>query len=352
MRIGFDAKRYFNNITGLGNYSRWLIDNLNNQIPQSIFLFHSGKSFDQKKDFNIITPKYSLLKAIWRSWLVTKNLKKEKIDIYHGLSNEIPFGIHKTGIKSVVTIHDLINKRYPENYQLIDRWIYDLKLRYAQKYADVIITVSEQTKKDIVKYYNTNETKIKVIPIGIAQRQIKPVESPSPYILCVSSFTKRKNLKALVQAFKSIEDKDIKLKIVGSYGETANEIQSLAKKDPRIELHFNISNEELNDLYTKCQFCVYPSLFEGFGIPILEAFSYGKAIATSNISSMPEVGKDAALYFNPNDPNHIREAIIQLMDNDTRNEHVKKIPTTLKSFDNHVLINAYKSVYSKLMTTI
>lgn len=352
MRIGFDAKRYFNNITGLGNYSRWLIDNLNNQIPQSIFLFHSGKSFDQKKDFNIITPKYSLLKAIWRSWLVTKNLKKEKIDIYHGLSNEIPFGIHKTGIKSVVTIHDLINKRYPENYQLIDRWIYDLKLRYAQKYADVIITVSEQTKKDIVKYYNTNETKIKVIPIGIAQRQIKPVESPSPYILCVSSFTKRKNLKALVQAFKSIEDKDIKLKIVGSYGETANEIQSLAKKDPRIELHFNISNEELNDLYTKCQFCVYPSLFEGFGIPILEAFSYGKAIATSNISSMPEVGKDAALYFNPNDPNHIREAIIQLMDNDTRYEYVKKIPTTLKSFDNHVLINAYKSVYSKLMTTI
>ena len=352
MRIGFDAKRYFNNITGLGNYSRWLIDNLNNQIPQSIFLFHSDKSFYQKKDFNVITPRYSLLKAIWRSWLVTKNLKKDKIDIYHGLSNEIPFGIHKTGIKSVVTIHDLINKRYPENYQLIDRWIYDLKLRYAQKYADVIITVSEQTKKDIVKYYNTNETKIKVIPIGIAQRQIKPIESPSPYILCVSSFTKRKNLKALVQAFKSIEDKDIKLKIVGSYGETANEIQSLAKKDPRIELHFNISNEELNDLYTKCQFCVYPSLFEGFGIPILEAFSYGKAIATSNISSMPEVGKDAALYFNPNDPNHIREAIIQLMDNDTRYEYVKKIPTTLKSFDNHVLINAYKSVYSKLMTTI
>jgi glycosyltransferase involved in cell wall biosynthesis len=352
MRIGFDAKRYFNNITGLGNYSRWLIDNLNNQIPQSIFLFHSDKSFYQKKDFNVITPRYSLLKAIWRSWLVTKNLKKDKIDIYHGLSNEIPFGIHKTGIKSVVTIHDLINKRYPENYQLIDRWIYDLKLRYAQKYADVIITVSEQTKKDIVKYYNTNETKIKVIPIGIAQRQIKPVESPSPYILCVSSFTKRKNLKALVQAFKSIEDKNIKLKIVGSYGETANEIQSLAKKDPRIELHFNISNEELNDLYTKCQFCVYPSVFEGFGIPILEAFSYGKAIATSNISSMPEVGKDAALYFNPNDPNHIREAIIQLMDNDTRYEYVKKIPTTLKSFDNHVLINAYKSVYSKLMTTI
>ena len=352
MRIGFDAKRYFNNITGLGNYSRWLIDNLNYQIPQSIFLFHSDKSFDQKKDFNVITPKYSLLKAIWRSWLVIKKLKKEKIDIYHGLSNEIPFGIHRTGIKSVVTIHDLINKRYPENYKLIDRWIYDLKLRYAQKHADLIITVSEQTKRDIIRYYNTDQSKIKVIPIGIAQRQTKLVESSSPYILCVSSFTKRKNLKALVQAFKSIEDKSINLKIVGSYGETANEIQILAKKDPRIELLFNISNEKLDDLYTKCQFCVYPSLFEGFGIPILEAFSYGKAIVTSNVSSMPEVGKDAALYFDPEDPKSICEAITSLMNENKRNEYVKRIPNTLKYFDNKMLINAYKLTYEELMTTI
>ena len=352
MRIGFDAKRYFNNITGLGNYSRWLIDNLNYQIPQSVFLFHSDKSFDQKKEFNVITPKYSLLKAIWRSWLITRKLKKEKIDIYHGLSNEIPFGIHRTGIKSVVTIHDLINKRYPENYKLIDRWIYDLKLRYAQKHADLIITVSEQTKRDIIRYYNTDQSKIKVIPIGIAQRQTKLVESSSPYILCVSSFTKRKNLKALVQAFKSIEDKSINLKIVGSYGETANEIQVLAKKDPRIELLFNISNEKLDDLYTKCQFCVYPSLFEGFGIPILEAFSYGKAIVTSNVSSMPEVGKDAALYFDPEDCKSICEAITSLMNENKRNEYVKRIPNTLKYFDNKVLINAYKLTYKELMTTI
>ena len=96
MRIGFDAKRYFNNFTGLGNYSRWLINNLNDQIPQSIFLFHSKKLKESKDNKTVITPKIPILKAIWRSWFVVRNLKKEKINIYHGLSNELPFGIHKT----------------------------------------------------------------------------------------------------------------------------------------------------------------------------------------------------------------------------------------------------------------
>ncbi|MDB3868878.1 glycosyltransferase family 4 protein [Bacteroidia bacterium] len=352
MKIGFDAKRYFNNITGLGNYSRWLIDNLNKKIPQSIFLFHTDRPPIDSENLTVFTPKYNLLRSLWRSWSVTRKLKKERIDIYHGLSNEIPFGIHKTEIKSIVTIHDLINKRYPENYPLIDRWVYNLKLSYAQKHADVIITVSEQTKKDIIHYYNTDETKIKVIPIGMSRSKTKSEQSSVPYILCVSSFTKRKNLKALVHAFKSIESKNVNLKIAGSQGDTSQDIIKLAQDDPRIELHFNISDEQLDNLYTKCQFCIYPSLFEGFGIPILEAFSYGKTIATSNVSSMPEVGKDAAMYFNPKDSISIRKSILHLMDDDVRNNFENKIPNTLKSFDSEVLINAYKSVYIELMTTI
>ena len=352
MKIGFDAKRYFNNITGLGNYSRWLIKNLNKQLPKSIFLFHTEPKFINTENLTVFNPKYYLLKSLWRSWSVIRKLKKERIDIYHGLSNEIPFGIHKTGIKSIVTIHDLINKRYPNNYKLIDRWVYNLKLSYAQKHADVIITVSDQTKKDIIHYYNTNETKIKVIPIGMTKRKIKSEQPSTPYILCVSSFTKRKNLKALVRAFKFIKSKDINLKIAGSQGDTSQQIIKLAEDDPRIELHFNISDEQLDKLYIKCQFCIYPSLFEGFGIPILEAFSYGKTIATSNISSMPEVGKDAAMYFNPRDSNSIRMSILQLMDDDIRNSYENKIPNTIKSFDSKVLINTYKSIYSELMTTL
>ena len=87
MRIGFDAKRYFNNFTGLGNYSRWLIDNLNDQIPQSIVLFHTKKQNEYNDDILVITPEIPLLKSFWRSWLIVRNLKKEKINIYHGLSN-------------------------------------------------------------------------------------------------------------------------------------------------------------------------------------------------------------------------------------------------------------------------
>ena len=352
MRIGFDAKRYFNNFTGLGNYSRWLINNLNDQIPQSIFLFHSKKLKESKDNKTVITPKIPILKAIWRSWFVVRNLKKEKINIYHGLSNELPFGIHKTDIKTVVTIHDLINKRYPENYALIDRWVYDIKLRYAQKHADIIITVSEQTKKDIIHFYKTDKSKIRVIPIGLLKKKISPKKAEKPYILCVSSFTKRKNIRSLLEAFKAIDSEKINLKVVGSHGNTSNEMISLAKKDPRVQLQFNVSNKNLNELYTKCEFCIYPSLFEGFGIPILEAFSFGKTIATSNISSMPEVGKKAAIYFDPKDHSSIRQAIIKLMDKDIRNEFEKKIPATLQLFDSNKLIDKYKSTYDELMTTI
>ena len=352
MRIGYDAKRYFNNVTGLGNYSRWLIDNLNNQIPQSIRLFHTKHQKEYKGDLTIISPKYSLFKALWRSWLIIRDLRKEKIDIYHGLSNELPFGIHKTRVKTVVTIHDLINKRYPENYAPIDRWIYDVKLRYAQKHADLIITVSEQTKKDIIQYYKTDKSKIKVIPIGISKQKTPSIKPSKPYILCVSSFTKRKNISSLLKAFKTIESEDITLKVVGSQGDTSDEIVHLAKKDSRVKLQFNVSNEELNELYSKCQFCIYPSLFEGFGIPILEAFSFGKTIATSNVSSMPEVGKDAAIYFDPKDHHSISQGILQLMDHNIREKYEKKIPKTLQLFNSDKLINDYKSTYNELMTTI
>lgn len=352
MRIGFDAKRYFNNFTGLGNYSRWLINNLNDQIPQSIVLFHTKKQNEYNEDISVITPEIPLLKSIWRSWLIVRNLKKEKIDIYHGLSNELPFGIHKTSIKTVVTIHDLINKRYPENYAPIDRWIYDIKLRYAQKHADVIITVSEQTKKDIINYYKTDESKIRVIPIGISKKKTSTKKSDKPYILCVSSFTKRKNIRTLLEAFESIKSKKITLKVVGSHGNTSKEIIRLAKKDLRVELQFNVSNEKLNELYRNCEFCIYPSLFEGFGIPILEAFSFGKTIATSNISSMPEVGKNAAMYFDPKNHLSVRQAILQLMNQDIREEFEKKIPKTLQLFDSNKLIETYKSTYDELMTTI
>jgi hypothetical protein len=155
MNIAFDAKRAFSNSTGLGNYSRTLISSLSEFFPEHEYFLCTPKL---SKRFNVdtlnhvyaVTPQHfpsSAFTAAWRSSWVKKDLQQLKIDLYHGLSNEIPIGIEKTGIKSVVTIHDLIFERFPDQYNRIDVQIYRKKYRYACKHADKIIAISEQTKK-------------------------------------------------------------------------------------------------------------------------------------------------------------------------------------------------------------
>ena len=169
MKIGFDAKRLFNNYTGLGNYSRTLVKNYAQSSTNSINLYttHSNNNketeifYDENKFFLHITK--SLIKSLWRSCGIVKQLKKDKIKIFHGLSNELPIGIKNSGVKSIVTIHDLIFKIYPKTYPLFDRFIYDFKFKHACKTADKIIAISEQTKKDIIRFYNIPENKIEVV---------------------------------------------------------------------------------------------------------------------------------------------------------------------------------------------
>ena len=175
----------------------------------------------QFSKFNTVSPSgiYKFLKRLWRSKSIVKDIRTNNIDVYHGLSNELPFGIDKLETKTVVTIHDLINKRYPQHYSFIDRIIYHKKVSYAQKIADKIIVPSQQTKDDLVYFFKTEEKKIKVIPLSIPQKQLSQASKvKSKYILCVSSFTKRKNLENLVIAFNEIETADVKLIVAGKKG--------------------------------------------------------------------------------------------------------------------------------------
>ncbi|HWR32568.1 MAG TPA: glycosyltransferase, partial [Chitinophagaceae bacterium] len=169
MNIGFDAKRAYHNQTGLGHYSRNLLTALSDYYPQhKYYLFnpeHSTLFRPVAENIHEIQPTsffHKMMTSAWRSSWVKKDLKKFDIKLYHGLSHEIPIGIHKTGIKSVVTIHDLIHERYPEQYNAIDVKIYRKKFRYACAHADKIIAISGQTKKDIVEFYKTTEDKITV----------------------------------------------------------------------------------------------------------------------------------------------------------------------------------------------
>ena len=174
MRIGFDAKRAFFNNTGLGNYSRATINALCRMLPEDDHFLYTplkGKHtiYSPPENATVRLPSTiwgSQLKSYWRTYGLAKQLAKEKIDIYHGLSNEIPVGIERTGVKSIVTIHDLIFMRLPHLYSPLDRRIYEKKVRNAVRNADRLIAISRQTKEDLRELFGADEEKIRVLYQG------------------------------------------------------------------------------------------------------------------------------------------------------------------------------------------
>jgi len=152
LRIGYDGKRAANNLTGLGNYSRSLIEHLAEQYPENQYLVYSPKlksakqidNFFKKDNIELKLPKDTHF--LWRTLNVVKDLLRDNVQIFHGLSHEIPFYIEHTPIKSVVTIHDLIFLRFPEYYKFIDRKLYEWKSKSACKRADRIIAISEKNE--------------------------------------------------------------------------------------------------------------------------------------------------------------------------------------------------------------
>src|SRR5688572_16701041 len=161
MKIAFDAKRALNNSTGLGNHARILLNALMRDFPENEYLLFSPKARDEffhqlNGNFKIIFPEAKLQKVfhpLWRSFGINQRLEKEKPNVYHGLSNEIPIRNPKSGIRNVVTIHDFIFLKHTEQYPFFDRQIYKLKTKYAANHADKIIAVSNETKNDLMEFY-------------------------------------------------------------------------------------------------------------------------------------------------------------------------------------------------------
>ncbi|MFC2086728.1 glycosyltransferase family 4 protein [Bacteroidota bacterium] len=325
MKIGFDAKRAFFNYTGLGNYSRLIIHALFNNYPEHQYFLFTPKTKrainflaeEQKEKLEIIKPEKrfgKILKSYWRSVLVTNRIAKLKLDIYHGLSNELPFNINEANTKSIVSIHDLIFLRFPEYYKAVDREIYDKKSRESCKNANKIIAVSEQTKKDIIEYYSVSEEKIKVIyqccdPIfqtTPTEEQFNKVkekyELPDQYILYVGTIEERKRLLNVVKSI--YEGKiDTPLVVIGMPTKYLKKVVNYICHNLIENIIFlkNVPNEDLPAIYQMAQVFIYPSIFEGFGIPVLEAATSRVPVITSKGSCLEESGGPSSLYINPDD---------------------------------------------------
>lgn len=339
MRIGFDAKRALNNATGLGNYSRILLNALMRQYPEHEYLLFSPRTREELYHnlygkSSIIAPGNTWNRTFhpwWRSLSIVDQLRTNRVDLYHGLSNELPLNIYRTGIPSVVTIHDLIFLKHREQYPFIDRKIYEFKTRRAAEQAKRVIAVSQETKRDLMKFYKTPEEKITVIHPAVepafytpaATEQITALKAkynlPEKYLLHVSAFFPRKNHKKIIEAFDLIHERVPEdLILVGSAGTQKEILQLLIsqkKSGKRIRMMEGISNAELPALYQGASVFVYPSLYEGFGMPVLEALASRIPVVTTGGGSMQEAGGKDSLYVNPFSAGEIAEAITWILAN-------------------------------------
>ncbi len=336
MKIGFDAKRLYNNFTGLGNYSRATIDILTHYCADNNFVLYTPKI----KQTAVTTPyldkplcktrlPHGMLKGgLWRTFGIAGDVKRDGIEIFHGLSNELPSGLH---VPSVVTIHDVAFKTFPDMYHWQDRQIYDLKWRYALKHADRIVAISEATKLEILTYYDVDESKIDVVYQPVANRYYEPVSRrpvsypyDSPYMLYVGSVNSRKNLLGIVKAMELLpSDLRLPLVVVGSGGAYKQEVETyIATHNMQNDVIFpdkRISDDELHQLYMHAELFVYPSFCEGFGLPVAEALLSHCPVVTSKVSSLPEAGGEMSMLADPNDPADISKKIqTVLTDNDLR----------------------------------
>jgi glycosyltransferase involved in cell wall biosynthesis len=341
MNIGFDAKRAYHNGTGLGHYSRTLISSLAQFYPEHEYYLFNPKTqskfyLPELNNIHEVVPHFpsSLFPSAWRSSWVKKDLQKLNIDLYHGLSHEIPIGIQKTKIKSTVTIHDLIHERSPEQYNPIDVKIYNKKFRYACEHADTIIAISNQTKQDIINFYKTPEEKITVCYQSCNPAFSKEISEeeklrikqlydlPEKYFLYVGSIIERKNLLTICKALAHLKNElDIPLAVIGDGAKYKQQVKDFIKSNELnkhvifLSEHKAASSEAFTTakdfpaIYQSAIAMLYPSTFEGFGIPVLEALFSKLPVITSNISSLPEAGGDAAYYV---DPLHAEEIAIAM----------------------------------------
>lgn len=375
MHLGFDAKRLFNNFTGLGNYSRTLLRELAELAPEhSYSLFSPRAPRNEETAFFLDNPSYQYVsppssrRLFWRSWGVKKDILRHNIDLFHGLSHELPIGLHRTGVKSIVTIHDLIYRLYPKQYKPWDNFIYNQKFRYSCQYADRIVAISESTKQDIQRLFGTPSDKIEVIYQTCDDRFLlqraetvladirEKYQLPASYSLYVGSLVERKNLLGLTHALAMLPpDLRPPLVVVGGGGDRYRKmvVETAKRLGVADRLLFRrISFTDLPAVYQSSHAFLYPSFYEGFGIPVIEALNSGVPVLTSNRSSLPEAGGPDSLLIDPADTEAIAAGWERLLTDEALTTKMRqKGRAYSQRFRSEVITPQWLSLYTEVVNS-
>lgn len=371
MRIGFDAKRAFNNTSGLGNYSRNTIQLLGERFPGNQYLLYTPR-INGNLDFRL--PSGSQIKRpesylgkhcgpCWRSLALSRLLIRDSVELYHGLSHELPFGMNNSPVRRVVTIHDMIPYRHPRLFSAANRFIYKQKIAHSCKTADVIIAISRQTREDILEFLDVDPSGVRVVYQTCDRLYYRRTDEnfrarvrnkyglPGNFILSVGTIEPRKNLPSVIRAMH-LGRVDTMLVVVGkktSYIKNVSETIHSSGMENVLFLE-NVPTDELAAIYQMAALFVYPSLYEGFGIPILEALSSGTPVITSRGSCFSETGGPDSLYVDPHNNEELAVTISNVLtSSELRNKMIDGGLRHAATFQHDLIADKIMDVYKSIM---
>jgi glycosyltransferase involved in cell wall biosynthesis len=374
MNIGFEAKRFFTNYTGLGNYNRFIVDAVSKHAPANKYFLYTPKKKSNaevdeivgRKNVEVILPVglYSLVSSAWRTFGVDSASATKSLDIFHGLSQELPFNL-PIRVKKVVTVHDLIFLRYPKFYNPIDVTIYKAKVKSACERADLVIAISSQTAEDVVEFLKIDRNKIVVVYQGIHPNFKRPISDqekdsvrqkyklPKKFILNVGTIEQRKNVKLLIEALALLpETLRVPIVIVGRATSYLDDVMKAATEknvSDKITVITNASFQDLPAIYQQAHVFAYPSLFEGFGIPLVEAIQSGLPVITSTGSCFSEAAGPSSLYVNPTNAEELADALHLVFQSEpSRSEMIISSRKFIERFSPERIASSILNEYSKL----
>jgi glycosyltransferase involved in cell wall biosynthesis len=346
MRIGIDATAVPPKPMGAGLYIIYLIQELGKLESAHEFIVfaqeylrpHLEKQVSDKIQIhwlkNISVPR----RLVWEQISFPRLVRRLKLDLLHSPHYTMPLS---RPVPSVVTYHDMIFFIHPEKHTLAKRYFFPWMMRRSAKKADIIVTDSESTRQDAMRFLEIPPEKIVTIHLGYQEifRQITDADAlsairqqyrlPERFIFYAGAFEPRKNVPLLLSAFEQLSQKytDLFLVVTGGTGwdnrETISQINAMHAKDRVVRLG-HIPYADLPSIFNLAHVFVYPSLYEGFGLPPLEGMACGTPVITSNISSMPEFVGDAGILVPPNDEGALFDAIQRVLDDEALRQHLRE----------------------------
>ncbi|HEY2094647.1 MAG TPA: glycosyltransferase family 1 protein [Thermoanaerobaculia bacterium] len=329
LRVGVDIRSFYEPLTGVGWYLYFLLHEFAKRDDVELVLFGDARITDEGPSLHAELPANAellvfdlraqpksrlarpLTAAAYVGWMELAG-----VDVVFGANYFLPRLHAAIARRRVITIHDLTYKRFPELLQkeTLDNLERQMKREIAQ--ADAIVCVSESTRRDLLHFYDVDPSRAFAILSGIAPpRAYAPMEGlPKRYILFVSTIEPRKNLGVLLDAYERVRvaHPDVALVVVGKVGWKSESLVPRLRRPGVVHLDY-LDPARLASVYRDATAFVMPSIYEGFGFPLLEAMTHGVPSIAANSSSLPEIGGSAALYFEPSDASGLEAQLARLL---------------------------------------